>query len=391
MCRYLLVKDVKKAIEGAKQKELESSETNDTKVEQSETVTDSVTKSKADLEYEEDLKKAIAMSLECEPSTSNTTNEMSVNKIEEPKKVYPAEFSFLDNFTDADFVSSSSSEDEEVATVKLSQVAKTKLASAQSYMLEYSGLTPNEINSQINKVIGNDKKISKVTKKAKSPTLPVVIESVETVTSTVNEDSSKDDSVEIMSTSDSSDSESEKIKAKSNVVVIDPNLELNEDDDLFADVFAVKSNSVDSSVQSLDQTSLITSSKLLIGRDSNTASSISAESKLSDDRDTEQIQDEFKNTNVEVQEKVNEILDTLPSSSSLLKSTPENKKVGIPKGPKLGEKELNALKEQLQKDKVDLITERATKERMAENITDQMYQEAQVNVFLLCNKLPFNN
>lgn len=380
MCRYLLVKDVKKAIEGAKQMELESSETNDTKVEQSETVTDSVTKSKADLEYEEDLKKAIAMSLECEPSTSNTTNIMSLNKIEEPKKADSAEFSFLDNFTDADFVSSSSSEDEEVATVKLSQVAKTKLASAQSYMLEYSGLTPNEINSQINKVIGNDKKISKVTKRAKlkSPTLPVVIESVEAVTSTVNEDSCKDDSVEVMSTSDSSDSESEKIKAKSNVVVIDPNLELNEDDDLFADVFAVKSDSV----QSLDQNSLITSSKLLIGTDSNTVSSISAESKLSDERDrTEQIEDEFKNTNGEVQEKVNENLDTLPSSSSLLKSTPKNKMVGIPKGPKLGEKELNALKEQLQKDKVDLITERATKERMAENITDQMYQEAQVNVF----------
>lgn len=380
MCRYLLVKDVKKAIEGAKQMELENLETNDTKVEQSETVTDSVTKSKADLEYEEDLKKAIAMSLECEPSTSNTTNIMSLNKIEEPKKADPSEFSFLDNFTDADFVSSSSSEDEEVATVKLSQVAKTKLASAQSYMLEYSGLTPNEINSQINKVIGNDKKISKVTKRAKlkSPTLPVVIESVEAVTSTVNEDSRKDDSVEVMSTSDSSDSESEKIKATSNVVVIDPNLELNEDDDLFADVFAVKSDSV----QSLDQNSLITSSKLLIGTDSNTVSSISAESKLSDERDTtEQMEDEFKNTNGEVQEKVNENLDTLPSSSSLLKSTPENKMVGIPKGPKLGEKELNALKEQLQKDKVDLITERATKERMAENITDQMYQEAQVNVF----------
>lgn len=380
MCRYLLVKDVKKAIEGAKQMELESLETNDTKVEQSETVTDSVTKSKADLEYEEDLKKAIAMSLECEPSTSNTTNITSLNKIEEPKKADLPEFSFLDNFTDADFVSSSSSEEEEVATVKLSQVAKTKLASAQSYMLEYSGLTPNEINSQINKVIGNDKKISKVTKRAKlkSPTLPVVIESVEAVTSTVNEDSRKDDSVEVMSTSDSSDSESEKIKATSNVVVIDPNLELNEDDDLFADVFAVKSDSV----QSLDQNSLITSSKLLIGTDSNTVSSISAESKLSDERDTtEQMEDEFKNTNGEVQEKVNENLDTLPSSSSLLKSTPENKMVGIPKGPKLGEKELNALKEQLQKDKVDLITERATKERMAENITDQMYQEAQVNVF----------
>lgn len=376
MCRYLLVKDVKKAIEGAKQKE--DSETKDTKVEESEMVADSVTKSKADLEYEEDLKKAIAMSLECEPSTSNTTNETSENKIEEPKKVNPAEFSFLDNFTDADFVSSSSSEDEEETTIKLSQVAKTKLASAQSYMLEYSGLTPNEINSQINKVIGNNKKNSKVIKrsKQKSPTLPVVSESGEAVTSTVTDDSCKEDSVEIMSTSDSSDSESEKIKAKSNVVVIDPNMELNEDDDLFADVFTVKNDSVDSSVQSLDQNSLITSSQPLIGTGTKIASSISVENKLSDENDTtEQIADEFK----KLQEKVSEEPATLPSSSLFKSTSLENKKVGIPKA--LGEKELTALKEQLQKDKVDLITERATKERMAENITDQMYQEAQVSAF----------
>lgn len=57
--------------------------------------------------------------------------------------------------------------------------------------------------------------------------------------------------------------------------------------------------------------------------------------------------------------------------------------------PKLSLSQLQELKDNLQREKIDLIVEKSTKERLATNISDQMYQEAQVN--LTINFLSSNN
>lgn len=46
--------------------------------------------------------------------------------------------------------------------------------------------------------------------------------------------------------------------------------------------------------------------------------------------------------------------------------------------PKLSISELEEMKDNLQKEKIDLLIEKSSKERLATNISDQMYQEAQV-------------
>lgn len=131
--RFLYIKDIKEAMERAKMDE-------EKKREQSETPKEEIKlKTKAELEEEEELRRAIALSLEDEPSTSSVNVENQAR-----------EYLYLENFNDEDFQSSdemdTSDEDfEEVAN-------KQKLSSAQSYMLEYSGLTPAEIS----KIIGQN-------------------------------------------------------------------------------------------------------------------------------------------------------------------------------------------------------------------------------------------
>ncbi|CAH1133868.1 unnamed protein product [Ceutorhynchus assimilis] len=390
--KYLLVKDLKKAIEEARQKE------NAIIVEDDQEVIEIVDKEVrqptiADKEYEDDLQRAIALSLECEPSTSNSQN----------LKTNLEEFSFLDNFPNADFASSSS-EDEEI-------VRNKKLSSAESYMLEYSGLTPSEIakilnaNSELKKaklkkssekikesvevISDNDTDIE--SEKKTSNIKEIIVDSVdneserktsdinesheetknvvetsddlveimsgtessdtESATNTINikeiivdsvdNESEKktndekttnivetsDDLVEIMSGTDSSDSESEK---KVINIVINPNAEI--EDDLFADVFAPEPDEA----------------KLEIVADFQKKDEVFVEETLASNKT------EAENTTTK-EDKIYEEIIT----------------------PSLSEKQLKDLKDQLQQEKVELINEKSTKERLANNITDQMYQEAQ--------------
>lgn len=132
--RFLYIKDVKEALERAKLDEEKKKEQSELPKEESKP------KTKADLEEEEELQRAIALSLQDEPSTSCNVEEVGVQ-----------EFSFLENFRDEDFESDTSEDDLEVPV-------KETLSSAQSYMMEYSGLTPAEIS----KIIGqNARKNSK--------------------------------------------------------------------------------------------------------------------------------------------------------------------------------------------------------------------------------------
>lgn len=133
--RFLYIKDVKEALEKAKLEEEKKKEQSELPKEESKP------KTKADLEEEEELQRAIALSLQDEPSTSSNAEE---DKIQE--------FSFLENFRDEDFESDISEDDLEEVPIK------GKFSSAQSYMMEYSGLTPAEIS----RIIGqNARKNSK--------------------------------------------------------------------------------------------------------------------------------------------------------------------------------------------------------------------------------------
>ncbi|XP_045470115.1 DNA excision repair protein ERCC-5 isoform X2 [Harmonia axyridis] len=138
--RYLYIKDVKQALERARREE-EKKKLKSIKEEDP----DKVTKEEAfesetnegDLELEADIQRAISLSLQDQPSGSGQGGRKKLS-----------DFSFLENFDDADF--ESDTEDEDITqTTKI-----TKLTSAQNYMMEYSGLAPNEIA----KIISNNEK-----------------------------------------------------------------------------------------------------------------------------------------------------------------------------------------------------------------------------------------
>lgn len=59
-------------------------------------------------------------------------------------------------------------------------------------------------------------------------------------------------------------------------------------------------------------------------------------------------------------------------------------KVPVDTLPKLSVTELQEMKDNLQREKIDLLVEKSTKERLATNISDQMYQEAQVRYNYIC-------
>ncbi|KAF5298480.1 hypothetical protein FQR65_LT01259 [Abscondita terminalis] len=88
--RYLLIKDLKKAMDEAKQQqeilkvidEAESEEILD-EVEAKETANDDNGQKKSDIEFENDLKLAIELSLQDAPSTSNQTKEIQKKKLHE--------------------------------------------------------------------------------------------------------------------------------------------------------------------------------------------------------------------------------------------------------------------------------------------------------------------
>ncbi|XP_066143678.1 DNA excision repair protein ERCC-5 homolog isoform X2 [Euwallacea fornicatus] len=366
--QYLLVKDVKKALEEARQKEKESllvKESNEAP-----NLPDS-SKNKADIEYESDLQKAIALSLECESSVS------SKEVPQETKK--PTEASFLESFNNTDFASSSSSDEE--LPLKPSKTSLTKLSSVENYMLEYSGLTPNEIS----KIMGNKSETKTKTKiiKLKGPNLTSIPEICDTTTGELDESETVlESAVEIMSSSDSENEEDSQKK----VVLIDPNQSYNEEDDLFADVFKdgpIKDVVEDTCASPLDRINLLDNTENII----NLTSEIEAAARS---KETDSGRNDEKNVNKSVNSSLASATEVnLPDTTSQSKTDKHIKKINteltgnsceaeaIRKSPSLTEGELIQLKDQLQRDKVDLLTERLTKERVAENITDQMYQEAQ--------------
>lgn len=341
------------------------------------------------------MQRAIALSLECEPSTSEDKT-----KFDKPK-VNPAEFSFLENFTDADFASSSSDEEETIT-----KHSKAKMSSAQSYMLEYSGLTPNEIAKIINTEVSST--TSKKLKVVKTPSLPVVSEDITSTTEV------KEDSVEIMSSTDSSDAEDEK---KILNVIINPTTEFNKEDDLFADIFEPEiPKNEDSEATSISDKGddvvpeIFTHSKEPL---ETIAEKIVDRSKITKDDSIMEITDvivkdskkpvEEKVLNVfqdvtstVVQEKDQQISNAILNDKLIISNEQQNEDQSISNAstrslendngkndvrkPSISEQDLKDLKEQLQRDKVDLINEKSAKERMAGNITDQMYQEAQVRI-----------
>lgn len=76
--------------------------------------------------------------------------------------------------------------------------------------------------------------------------------------------------------------------------------------------------------------------------------------------------------NIALKEDSKEIIDT-ESGFKELKSS-------ISAVPKLSISELQEMKDDLQKEKIDLLVAKSSKERLATNISDQMYQEAQVMI-----------
>ncbi|CAH2004406.1 unnamed protein product [Acanthoscelides obtectus] len=111
--RFLYIRDIKEALDKAKQQEAGKN------IEEKQ-------KSKADIEEEKDWQKAISLSLQEEPSTSSD------------RRVFFSE-DYLEDIFESDL-----SENEEV-------LVETKLTSAESYMMEYSGLSRHEVQRIISR------------------------------------------------------------------------------------------------------------------------------------------------------------------------------------------------------------------------------------------------
>ncbi|KAK9879714.1 hypothetical protein WA026_006774 [Henosepilachna vigintioctopunctata] len=148
--RYLYIRNIKQALEKARldeEKKITSMKKEESSVKEVENDEEnkpekfSEKSTKADLELEEDLQKAIVLSLQDQPSSSGYTGRKKIS-----------EYSFLENFKDEDFETDESDEHESPDTLKIS-----KLVAAQNYMIEYSGLNPNEIAKIIS---NNEGKIS---------------------------------------------------------------------------------------------------------------------------------------------------------------------------------------------------------------------------------------
>lgn len=380
--RYLLIKDIKRAIELAKNAEelLLSEQTSDDAA--------------IDGNNDDELEQAIALSLQDMPSTSLTTKEVvtpvpstsyshdSLPSTSEDRlasdailhkvpssslqslhnnppsssscsQTLPEGFkesttqkdiactstisesnSLIENYTDdVDFESEDSSEE----LGPSGQRNNNKFSSAQSYMM-YSGLTPNEIAKII------DTRSSSSIDKAKLP-------------KNANK-SIPEDLVEIMSNSDSSDEfvDVPKDNEKAIEIVINPDEISAETDDLFGDIFKddpSKSSGMDpSKILDTDDEAPILVEPL---------KSLKDKVQKSFDIVTEQTS----------QTVVQELIKDYTSKSTM----EENDKTTAT----LSLDQMVEMKTNLRQEQMDLIVEKSVKERMAGNITDQMYQEAQVN------------
>lgn len=373
--RFLLIKDVKQAIDKARSdklaletiKEIEEKAEPDTSQSSTESSASSKSKTKADEEFDEDLKRAIALSLQEEPSTSDSTPKPPT--VEEIKK--NLQFSFLDEPLDSD----TSDDFEDVEEV---QQPKAVLSSAQNYMMEYSGLTPSEIA----KIIGNNagkpmkKAVLMQEKKAVVEVLP---------DAALSDDDDDSDFVEV------SDPETEDVAAvpkENNTMEIVVNPDDTVDDDLFKDVFdddsrevaATDENSVTST--SLPETNLVDSS------DQKVEAPITAPEDIAENKSESVAKDSIPDDSNESPNNLLKRLtqyinskakvDTVGGKLEELDATAAKKPEIDIKKPKLTEQDLQKMKDDLKNEQINLLVERSNKERLGTNITDQMYQEAQV-------------
>lgn len=410
--RYLLIKDVQKAILAAKkqaekdniEKVINNNEENLTEITSTETEIKNTTPN--DKEFERDLAAAIQLSLQEQPSTSKNTDS---NK----------DFSFLEKFNDGDFDSESDVSDEEGKLTRLTQ--------AKSYMMEYSGLTPAEID----KIINGNAQCKQPVKKQKEFTdkqsncsnekvTDIVINlcagstsnitakmavSLETNISTelnlasevkLNTDLEtsksfievpKVDSSVAEIISDSDDEFVDKIKDQRDKNIIEHNKKLVEndisesDDSDFVEVETAENNKKIDNQTSLE---IVIDTKNNLDDDifsdifAGTPSGITE--KTVSNKTIEEIVEVSSSTEENNNSENALLLSTTDVEIANEKKTNQLEKLNneiVLQKPLLTVEELSEMKSNLAQEQRQLIAERNSKERMAGNITDQMYQEAQ--------------
>ncbi|KAI4464459.1 dna repair protein complementing xp-g cells-related [Holotrichia oblita] len=336
-------------------------------------------KSKADEEYEQDLEAAIKLSLQDEV-LSNKSGDI-IDKI------------VLDGEEDRFSDSSGHQSD--------SELADNVMASAKSYMLEYSGLTPAEIvkiigcksglaKAKINtdngekstKIVANKKIDFKklLNKPSSSDKLRSSEENcdlkqleTDSNSSTTKQDI-KDNSVEFMSDTDSDDdflevetsrdtSQREKEpqtceKNKNSLQITIEKVSALEDD-IFKDVFAETDTLKDNSAEE----TLNTENK-----------------KSQNDTSSDNCNETNKVKRINIIENIilsPNVKDDIPKESELLKDIVKPSTSTDTQKPKLTTNELKKIRDNLAKETTKLMSDKSNKERLAGNITDQMYQEAQ--------------
>lgn len=440
--RYFLIKDVQKAIEKAKKvaeekgiteesdeinspkitinsiKEVDENSTNfasgsatrsnlqEKQVEDCKSTTESY-----DAELDRDLKRAIELSLQDLPSTSAATKPTLTPVTEE--------FSFnLEKFNDADFESTTSESDTE----------QNMLMTAKNYMVEYSGLSANEITNILQNELSREKKrpidINKIeTKKILTkPNLKSLItnpsisatksikvhqhiyiddntikqtNSYEDTLQKRMEKSSESESDDFVEVEDSSlpnkveatkidvrnikmdSTESKNSSGKHLEILINRNDNIDEDD-IFADVFKQEdvrpSDTSEKSARNLQtsaiETEIIPKSVETVRPSTNMTETIVVS------KPAEKI--------VPSQGNVEENKIKVGIKESLSKFMEEHARdVGLkPSASQITTDQLQLISDKLEMHKEELISERATKHRLAKNITDQMYQEVQVIISL---------
>lgn len=419
--RYLLIKDIKAAIEEAKKKEQQSLET------VKEDTSHLCSGNKAELEYESDLKQAIELSLQSVTSKETSGQKEEVTVIHPPNKEHESKHLDLlsTNITkgvpessqpgsdierEEKQISSNSSKDElesclfttekgeaipentdslseetdrhfeeDLQTaIKLSLESAgcsaadnlsflkyndsliksdsdaddyendtaTILASAKNYMIEYSGLTPNEIakiitktttETQSNNLCSHTKQKDTDVQSELFKTMQNVEATstniVETAKPAASDSDSSDEFVEVPDDT-SIEKVTNKLGDQNFEVIVNPGENL--EDDLFVDIF----------------------SEDKIKNDTGSSPDIKTK---------ETAPEEKSKHNIEKTDPVSE--------KHKQRSTDDSTKHAP-----LTIQELEVIKESLAHEKQELISERSTRERLACNITDQMCLEAQVSL-----------
>ena len=438
--KYIFIKDVKKAMESAG-RELERIEQNNEPMDENVNANDYVLKShltnEGNTKFEQDLRAAIQLSLREIPPSPNLTNFNNGKDDLESGNFGSTNFPFLSNLNDADFESDSSEDFSPNSTT-----ADKILTCAKRYMKEYSGLNRSEVDkfvitSSLNKPSNQSDNVLKP--KFTTSSNPIC-------TYVKNKQSSDSD--------DSSDFVEVKDESQENAleIVICPDVAL--EDDLFGDIFGkgrkdcnknklyvaldlpkenikVKhdvTNCKDGNSFELKikQHNSGVNVKIQVHKEFNMSASVEvptiehkSEYTVNDDHTSQQNYDEgtsqfeqtnktliegtsrgcldndFKN-NSEVYSKSNQESNSVDDQecSTLLNDILKPLNLVPSQGDVLVSEKLRKLKSQIIEERDELMTRRLTKERLASNITDQMYQETQVlscdKTVHLCNIIKYN-